>query len=368
MKYNVLNKYAENKFKCIKTASGGKAPVDSKWTSIECDDVLQWNQWLTRGYNLGIRTGEISDLTVIDIDQKVIPKELEAVLVPTLMQISNKGYHFFYKFEKTLTSTRLNEYKVDILNNGRQVVSAPSMVDGIPRKFRNLDMAVNRMTPRLIAFLKREKVPLEDKVEVRQPPTSAYIPKGLRSNTLVQLGGILRKKLNMEQTSYVLSMINTNFTHDPISNKEIWAMSKSLHRYFELDIDAIARKVLEYLKLVDSANIFDIKDYVKEEREVTMKAIQVLLDQGWLIKHRKEYRIIKKLTWHDKIGDHGAEVPFKIPYFHDKAYFCYGDILLIGASTGVGKTTIAMNLVHRLVNTGIKPYYIATETGGDTLR
>ena len=70
------------------------------------------------------------------------------------------------------------------------------------------------------------------------------------------------------------------------------------------------------------------------------------------------------MDWSDTITDVGRPINFKVPYFHDYARFNWGDMILIGAKTKYGKTSLSMNFVKRLVDQGIKPRYLYTESGG----
>ena len=58
-----------------KKPSYGKRPVEGEWQKKEHKDPAEWKQWLINRLNIGIRTGEVSDLTVVDIDS--MPKELK---------------------------------------------------------------------------------------------------------------------------------------------------------------------------------------------------------------------------------------------------------------------------------------------------
>jgi len=171
-----------------------------------------------------------------------------------------------------------------------------------------------------------------------------------------------RKHFSHRDTIHILRWLNAN-SEEPLSNKVFYEFSQEFEKQIKIEIDTLARKILDYLQLVDSANAYDIKDYCKEERKPVMEAIDKLQDEGWLIKHRKEYKLVKKIDWSDAIGELGATIPYNVPYFHPRAYFCNSDIILVGATTGSGKTHVAMNMILDLVRQGIKPYYVSTESG-----
>lgn len=89
-----------------------------------------------------------------------------------------------------------------------------------------------------------------------------------------------------------------------------------------------------------------------------------LIKEGKIIRRGKYYEIIKNMEWQDTILDVGIPINFKMPYFDDYAYFNWGDLIIIGAFTAYGKSTLSMNIVEQLVEQKIKPHYIYNEPGG----
>jgi len=94
------------------------------------------------------------------------------------------------------------------------------------------------------------------------------------------------------------------------------------------------------------------------------KSLVGLIRDEKLIRRGRDYKLIKRMEWDDSIVDVGKPVNFTVPYFDDYAYFNVGDLILIGATMKSGKTTLAMNIVKKLVQQGIKVYYIYSESGG----
>lgn len=86
---------------------------------------------LWKGYNgVAITTGNISGITVMDVDTKKLP-EIET-LPNTFTVETNKGYHFYFKYtDKIITGAELfkavnNEFNIDIRNDGGIVYADPS--------------------------------------------------------------------------------------------------------------------------------------------------------------------------------------------------------------------------------------------------
>jgi len=174
----------------------------------------------------------------------------------------------------------------------------------------------------------------------------------------------LRKRFSHKETIQILRFINKEFMDDPLPAKYFYDLGTSLQDYIEIDIKPISDKALDYLRMVESANIRDIRGYCNDSIELVTKALDILVKEEWIIKHRKEYKLITKIEWKDKIENLGELLNFKVPLFDNRQYWRWGDILLIGAGTGTGKTAICMNMVKDLVTQGVKPYYVPTEIGG----
>jgi hypothetical protein len=72
----VLNFYKENGFDLVPVAKDKKIPIEVDWTNKEHKEITEWQRWLGDGINCGIKTGKRSNLTIIDVDTKPVPKEL----------------------------------------------------------------------------------------------------------------------------------------------------------------------------------------------------------------------------------------------------------------------------------------------------
>lgn len=141
---DALAQYHKFKFVCIPL--NGKVPFFKKWTEIT-HTPKESNVFDNR--NIGILTGKISKLTVLDIDtqdngvatwnkiKKLYP-EFKTPMVAT----PNKGFHLYFKYNPKLSSTsklHLNGQTIgwDLLNDGRQATTVPSVLYGKKYKWIN---------------------------------------------------------------------------------------------------------------------------------------------------------------------------------------------------------------------------------------
>jgi len=360
----MLELYAENMFELVKVAKNGKNPIATDWTNNGVKNLERWNDWVANGYNIGVLTGEMSNLTVIDLDVKEIPEILAMNMQDTLVQETNKGFHFFYKYTPDLPTTRIDSLKIDILNNKRQCVIAPSRIDGVERFFLDGENPISIMPDEVKQWL------LDNikKVESFHHIPDCRIEEGGRSDSLVKIGGILRRELSPAQTSYALNVINRKVIKEPLPQREVDAMCKSLINYTNTDLSTVKKKVLDYLSNVNIASLRDLQNATREEPEGLAKVVYELQTDGRIIPYRKDFKLVSQPKWKTEFVGMGEPVDFKMPYFGEIANFCYGDMLLIGSQTGGGKTHIAMNIIKQLHDEGLKPYYITTEAGSRFIR
>ncbi len=377
-----LDFYVKNNFDLVPIAHDKKVPVEKDWTNKQHKDKDEWLRWIKKNsLNVGVKTGKQSNVTIIDIDQKPIPEAIKKVMGKTLMQESTKGYHLFYKYEKDLPKTGIAEYKIDIENDGGQVVIYPSIVKGIQRKISISE--ISTMPKELKTLLQkkittptktnsemiREDIKNEDfKIDPKDLQLVNNNLEGSCNSSFVKLGGILRKQLNMNQTGYVLHTLNKHLLDKPMESKAISSMLRELDKYVVFDEKVLAKKVYVYLKDIEEANRQEIAMSLMgtnrgPEKERVDKALTYLTKEGLVIKRGSRYTVIKKAEWNDTLIQIGNPIDFKVPYFYDMGYFNYGDMILIGSKNKSGKTHIAMNIVKQLVDQGIKPYYISLETG-----
>ncbi len=141
---DALELYRKFKFVCIPL--NGKAPFFKKWTEV---GHTPKELGIFANRNIGILTGKISKLTVLDIDSQdhgvatwnKIKKLYPEFKTPMILT-PNKGYHLYFKYNSKLASTsklHLNNKIIgwDILNDGRQATTVPSIVYGKKYKWIN---------------------------------------------------------------------------------------------------------------------------------------------------------------------------------------------------------------------------------------
>lgn len=369
--------YFENGFDLVPLRSNGKIPYELDWTNKNHKNIEEWHEWLNNGLNIGVKTGLISNITVIDIDSQNIPDSINNFFkdYKGCVQKTNKGYHYFFKYDTDLRKTafEFDGVHIDIENDGGQVVIFPSVIDGLMREFETFDEipTINKELKDFIiknigvkkAQENTEEIDLSKFVDSPLENIKS-VTEGNRNNFLIHFGGILRKELNLEQTRYVVDIVNKKFINPSLPQIEVNTIVGSLDKYLKFQEKDLAGKILNYLRIVGEATARDVKEVVNEKKEIVDKTLSFLIREGYIIKgHHGLYNIIRKLEWTDTLSHVDKPIDFKMPYFYDIANFNYGDMILLGSRSKVGKTTIAMNIIKDLSDQGKKPYYICLEAG-----
>ncbi len=375
---DIFSFFVANNFDLVPIQKGGKIPIEKEWTKKLHKDASEWKQWLKVGINMGLKTGHCSNVTVIDIDSKNIPKIVVDLFkdYKGVLQETTNGYHYFFQYESDLSKTCFDfeGIHIDIENNGGQVVICPSVINDIPRKFLQMDN-VPKMSNDIKKFIKKNgtkqisSLSFEDQIkkDIKNENLDdiKVIGKGNRNNFLVKFGGVMRQKLNIKDTEFVMDIVNRHMITPALPKSEFDTIVKSLGKYDNFDLQGIALKVLEYIRIVpdNEATERDIREALGFKKKTIDNALSFLIQQQYIVKRRRVFHIIRKASWKEEFMDAGKEISFKFPYFYDRAVFRYGDMIVIGGKTGEGKTHIAMNMVKAIVTQNIRPYYITLESG-----
>ena len=420
----LLNKYVKYGWALVPCAKNGKNPIQKEWQLKENRDKAEWFHWLNSGLNMGVRTGRVSNLCVIDFDfytkeekveivkgpgdtrlmelkaKKIIPASVKNLLGETLIQETLGGFHVFYQANDLPKGIATIEgVHIDIEAEGGQVVIPPSPQVSVEeeykdgedvkkrvvgyghRKFIN-DKPIIAMPHALYDILKGTKVkeapkPKEEQEHdeiVQAIASENFVIKDLehnRNNTLVTLGGIFRKEMNIATVTKVLNTLNRTLFPQPLPQTEVIQIVSNLDNYIDKDEQNTRREILEYLGDTDLANKGEIEAAVfgrkttSENKKRLDRILNNLIGERKIIKvNGRNYKLLKRMALSNTITNVGTPIPFKMPYFNDYAYFNKGDIILIGSQTKYGKTTLAMNFVKRLVDQKIEPIYLYNESGG----
>jgi hypothetical protein len=208
--------YAEKGLSVIPIIPGSKKPMVA-WASFQKERATkdQINEWWSKNpdCNIGIVTGEISDLFVVDIDTEEGQKNLEeygfdSIITPTV-KTPRGGQHLYFKYPEG-TNITIGAGKIpgtDFRGNGGFVVAPPSTnVTGKPYEW-----IVDLMTPRSdalpISYIKKINIYIGDvdSAESRSQQVSTLSTNdniftvGVRDENLFHIAHCLVKSGNSDE-------------------------------------------------------------------------------------------------------------------------------------------------------------------------
>ncbi len=354
-------------------ANSKRANIESEWQKKIHKSIEEWRDWLESGINVGLNCGEVSNTTLIDIDSKEIPEELKKFVGETLTQNTNKGYHLVYLYDADLPSIDLRDTScklpIEIRSSGGfQTVIYPSIVEGKERTWN--DKEPIKIPEELKKWLLEKIVVKDSPKEVLKAPTESLLEdlkiqglEGKCNSSFVKFGGLLRKQLNMPQTEYVLDIVNSLLLDEPMPKKDIRMMMKELGKYAGADVNVLTKQISEYLLRHEEASARDLVECLKAERKDIQEVLAQLIQENKIYKQKNLYKIINKPVWKTEFMSESQVLGFDIPFFSPYATFRRGDMICLGASTGIGKSYLALNFIKSFVDQGLKPNYISSEPG-----
>src|SRR5271169_2782888 len=271
-----LDKFVSYKWALIPCAKNGKNPIQKGWQTSENREKAEWLNWINTGLNLGVRTGEVSNLCVIDFDfytkeekillvkedtqqsvlnvlraKKVINVSLKVLLGDTLIQETLGGFHIFYQATDLPKGfITLDGVHIDIQAEVGQIVIFPSPQVAVEEEYKDEkgeikkrivgfgkskfinDNPIIKMPDELYILLKGTELKSSPKTkskldveEISDAITNENFKiKDLNNNrniTMMKLGGILQKKMNIGQVGTVLNVLNHHLLETPLPQKEI---------------------------------------------------------------------------------------------------------------------------------------------------
>jgi len=237
---NILPLVPRNKFPII------------KWERYEKErarreDVISW--WTKQPEaNIGIITGEINNLVVVDVDKEQGKKSLEILynkeMPLTAVTKSIRGKHYYFKNTHHWGSHIGIYPDIDIRGEGGLIVAPPSIhPSGKEYKWINpiLETELAEMPSELVeAFL--------EKVRMKPDLFEGKIREGERNKALASMSGTLRNiGLDPEHVRATLLAINQVRMQEPLPESEVSKITTDFQRgFFALSDLGNAERMMKY--------------------------------------------------------------------------------------------------------------------------
>jgi hypothetical protein len=133
--HSIIAQYLKNRYSIIPVDKDKRAHIYWKkyqYRRATVNDILKWHKQFDTP-NIGIVTGHISQLAVIDVDDLTLLPELKERL-PEIKETTrvktNRGYHYYFNLngEQVKSTSRLFGKPLELKSNGTYIVAPPSRI------------------------------------------------------------------------------------------------------------------------------------------------------------------------------------------------------------------------------------------------
>lgn len=213
----------------------GKKPTLTDWTNLPKTTEAEAESYGRNGNNIGIRTGAISGIAVIDIDPRH-GGELALLDLPRTpcVQTGFGGFHYYLRYPKDGLRNSVGKLApgVDVRADGGQCAAPPSIHPDTGKPYYWIigpeDCPLAEFPP---ALLKKLKDPAPTNNGVTAPIESKII-KGQRNETLTSLAGSMRRRgMGEAAIREALLIENRERCEPPLSDGEVAGIAASIGRY-----------------------------------------------------------------------------------------------------------------------------------------
>jgi len=289
---SIINEYLKYEYSLIPINSEKEPyiywkPFQYKKANIE--DVFDWyNKFCD--VNIGIVTGNISKLAVIDVDDLNLLPELEELLPEirkTTRVRTRRGYHYYFSLngEYVESTNSLFGKKLELKSNGTYVVAPPSIIKNYQYVY---EIPLSKILPIPKILIKKEREPVSN-VEYRKQKTfkipkyhgqkvdcirqilSKDLQEGERNNSLFILYNLLLRNKNTKEYSKKLVIEKNKSLSKPLTELEL----KKVYRKASYNYGCVGiRDRLAYIKCEDCEYRF--KDGELKDSNILIKNIRIL--------------------------------------------------------------------------------------------
>lgn len=218
-----------------------KVPITKHGFKDATNDIEQikrwWSQYPKAG--IGLPTGEINNITVIDIDPRNgghisfdrLIDEHEPFPDTVECLTAGGGSHFYFKYDQRINETEIKDYSgIDIQNNGQYVILPPSTHPETDKLYcweESSKPVVNEISdiPSWFVELAQKKEHASGKYKAK--PATEYVrllqgvTEGERNNALMSLIGHLITRLDYREAFEIVHIWNESRVNPPLEKDTV---------------------------------------------------------------------------------------------------------------------------------------------------
>lgn len=339
-------------------------------------EVHQWfKQWPEA--NIGIVTGKISNLTVIDCDSQLAIEYFYSGYKGKTPNVKTpKGMHFYFAYQEGVRNTaRLTDH-IDVRSEGGYVVAPPS-INGSGNAYRFINDLNIALDSFYNCFLYKHYKEGKSQESPQVTTSHTFFQKGTRDEDLFHVANCLVKgHAENGLTQQVLEILAEN-CNPPFDKSEIAAKIKSAFDRAERRERNIMQEIKEWLE--SQTGYFRVTDFytqsqvvTKQEKHAAIMAFKRLKDQGILEsygqrsgEYRKVQNDIEYINWQDA---EDQEYPIQLPLnIHTLVKLYPGNIAILAGASNTGKTSFMLETIR--LNQKTHPVtYLNSEMAAPELR
>jgi len=287
----IINEYLKNEYSLIPINSEKKPYIYWKsyqYKKANIEDVFGWyNNFCD--VNIGIVTGNISNLAVIDVDDLSLLPELKEHLPEvkeTTRVRTRRGYHYYFSLngEYVKSTNNLFGKKLELKSNGNYVIAPPSIIKAHQYVY---EIPLSEILPIPKLLVKKEREPAScveerkhktfkipkyhgQKVDCIRQILSRDLQEGERNNSLFILYNLLLQNKNTEEYSKKLVIEKNGSLSKPLTELDLIKVFRKAYNYGGVGI----RDKLAYIKC--EACEYRFKDGKLKDSNILIKNIRIL--------------------------------------------------------------------------------------------
>ena len=292
--------YVARGFSVIPVERGGKKPV-VEWMEFQSRRATEEElvAWFSRPLNIGIVTGKLSGLTVIDCDSDEATQRAAELGLPTTAQVkTGKGWHFYYAFEPDVANaTAIHGMKgIDIRGEGGFVVAPPSVHEsGAAYRWEG----EHRTLPVLPPWVTDTRLKIGTG-PMKMPVTALYAGavEGSRNDSMARLIGAWANAMPIE-FALPAAMFWNERNNPPLPYREVERTVRSIYaKQAAKEHAMVGAGWISEVEEIDESGIVRVADLLDKLRDLYINGLQPGVATGWPAldgsgKHDRLYSIRK---------------------------------------------------------------------------
>lgn len=214
-----------------------KKPLTKNGFKDATKSVYLIKKWWTDNpdANIGIATGKVSGIVVVDVDVKNGAKGIESL---SSLKVDNTtltaltpsgGRHLYYLVPKDGLRCRNGLMPgIDIKADGGYVVAPGSVIDGKNYEWLEPDAHILSIPNCIIELMHNGNSCKSCQIQ----DSDGIIPEGQRNSTLASMAGAMRRKgMKSDEILAALKAVNSKRCSPPLAESEIETIASSIARY-----------------------------------------------------------------------------------------------------------------------------------------